>query len=412
MKFVEIEKEEYQKFWENHPLKTFLSSVEIAELRKKSGYTVSFVGVKENDQLIAATLLTARKKMFGQIEFYAPRGFLIDFKNKELLDFFVNELKSYIKNRKGYVLRVDPYIPLKERDIDGNLVDGGFDNIEIVSNLESLNFKPLDQSDFEQVGWLFALDIENKTEEELLKNMRSNTRNTIKKALKFGIEIKELKEEDLPRFLSIMEETGERKNFSIRNLDYFQNMYRLFSSKGEIKYLVTELNLKKYIEKLKEEIKEKQEKINRLSDSVCNDGRKKSLNGDIEVLENKIKWSEEEIKAKGKDVITLSGSMFVMTQPEVLYLSSGNYKEYLNFNSQYLIQWEMIKYGIKNNFKRYNFYGIPANINTKPKDYGIYEFKKGFDGYVEELIGEYVLPMNGYYKIIETATKMKNKIKK
>ena len=59
----------------------------------------------------------------------------------------------------------------------------------------------------------------------------------------------------------------------------------------------------------------------------------------------------------------------------------------------------MIKYGIENGFAKYNFYGIPANINTKPKDYGIYEFKRGFNGYVEELIGEYELPLSFTYYI-------------
>ena len=41
-----------------------------------------------------------------------------------------------------------------------------------------------------------------------------------------------------------------------------------------------------------------------------------------------------------------------------------------------------------NGYKRYNFYGIQDVFNPKGKDYGVYEFKKGFGGYVEELIGE------------------------
>ena len=75
----------------------------------------------------------------------------------------------------------------------------------------------------------------------------------------------------------------------------------------------------------------------------------------------------------------------------------------MKFNSQYLIQWELIKYGIKKGFKKHNFYGIPENINEHPKDYGIYEFKKGFNGYVEELIGEYELPITFHYNIFRGA---------
>ena len=67
----------------------------------------------------------------------------------------------------------------------------------------------------------------------------------------------------------------------------------------------------------------------------------------------------------------------------------------------------MIKYGIENNFKKHNFYGIPADINTHPKDYGIYEFKRRFNGYVEELIGEYELPINCFYNIFQLIHKIK-----
>ena len=97
----------------------------------------------------------------------------------------------------------------------------------------------------------------------------------------------------------------------------------------------------------------------------------------------------------------------MLIKPEIIYLSSGNYEEYLKYNSQYLIQWELIKYGIKNGFDKHNFYGIPEDINTHPKDYGIYEFKRGFNGYVEELIGEYELPIKPHYYLFKLIHKIK-----
>ena len=71
----------------------------------------------------------------------------------------------------------------------------------------------------------------------------------------------------------------------------------------------------------------------------------------------------------------------------------------MNFNAQYFIQWEMIKYGIKNNYKRYNFYGISGNFDKNDPSYGIYEFKKGFGGYVMELLGDYECGVGITYKI-------------
>ena len=158
---------------------------------------------------------------------------------------------------------------------------------------------------------------------------------------------------------------------------------------------------------MKEERKLKEEKYASLSDAKYNDGAKKNLNNEMASIDKRIKESQEIIDNTGKDIITLSGSMFMLIKPEVIYLSSGNYEEYLKFNSQYLIQWELIKYGIENGFKKHNFYGIPANINEHPKDYGIYEFKKGFNGYVEELIGEFELPISWEYNLLKIIHKIK-----
>ena len=407
MEFLEITKEEYRKFWENHPLKTFLSAPEISELRKKSNWDTYFVGVKENKKLIASTMLLSHKRHFGKYEFYSPRGYLLDFNNKELVDFFTNELKKYIKSKKGYIFRVDPYLIYKERDINGDIVENGVDNSKVVDNLLKLGFKKVPTQSLEQVSWMFSLGLEGKSEEDILKEMKSSTRNKIRKIEKFGIDVKEIGYDELDRFQSIMEETSKRKGFSNRKLSYYQDMYKLFHDKGEVKFFITELNLKNYISNLEKDIKEREDKLNSLSDAKYNEGAKKNLTNEIESLNKRIDDSKNIIKEKNTDVITLSGSMFMLIQPEVIYLSSGNYEEFLKFDSQYLIQWELIKYGIANKFKKHNFYGIPADINTHPKDYGIYEFKRGFNGYVEELIGEYELPITWHYHLMKLIHKIK-----
>ena len=407
MEFVELTEKEYRKFWENHPLKTFLSAPEISELRKKSNWDTYYVGVKDNKEIIAATMLLAHKRHFGKYEFYSPRGYLLDFNDKKLVDYFTNELKKYIKSKNGYIFRVDPYLIYKERDINGDIVEGGVDNSKVVDNLYKLGFKKVSTENMEQVGWMFSLGLEGKDEEQIMKEMKSSTRNKIRKIEKSGIEVNEIGYDELDRFQSIMEETSKRKGFSNRKLSYYQDMYNLFHDNGEVKFFITELDLKKYISNLEKDIKEREDKLNSLSDAKYNDGAKKNLTNEINSITKRIDDAKSIIEDKGTDVITLSGSMFMLIQPEVIYLSSGNYEEFLKFDSQYLIQWNLIKYGIEHGFKKHNFYGIPANINEHPKDYGIYEFKRGFNGYVEELIGEFELPITWHYSLFKLIHKIK-----
>lgn len=407
MEFIDITEEEYTKYWEKSDQKSFLSSPKISKLRGKNNWETYYLGVKEKNKLIGAVMLLRHKRRFNKYEFYSPRGPLFDYHNKELFNFFMTNLKNFIKRNNGYVYRTDPYILYKERDIDGNIKEDGFNNEDIVHNLKEFGFKKVNIDDTEQVVWMFSLPLEGKTEKEIYDEMKPNTRNYIRKTEKLDLEIKEVSYEELDEFFSIMEETGKRKGFDVRNLEYYQNMYKLYAKDEEAKWYITKLNLKKYIEKLKEEKLSKIESRNALSESKTNDGKRKSFNEDINRLDKRIQEAEDIMKETGKDIINLSGSMFMLIKPEIIYLSSGNYDEYMKFNGQYLIQWELIKYGIKNGFKKHNFYGIPADINTHPKDYGIYEFKKGFNGVVEELIGEYELPITWHYNLIKFIRKIK-----
>ena len=41
MEFIELTEIEYEEYWKNHPLKTFLSAKEIGKLREKHNWKVN-----------------------------------------------------------------------------------------------------------------------------------------------------------------------------------------------------------------------------------------------------------------------------------------------------------------------------------------------------------------------------------
>ena len=143
-------------------------------------------------------------------------------------------------------------------------MEGGEDHSKVVEKLLSLKYRRVPTPLMEQVGWMFCLDLKGKTEEEILKEMKPNVRNIIHKTEKFGIVVRELSYDELEEFQNIMEETSKRKGFSNRKLSYYQKMYELFSKKGEVKFFITELNIKDYRDKLLDEKSEKEEKKNQL----------------------------------------------------------------------------------------------------------------------------------------------------
>ena len=98
--------------------------------------------------------------------------------------------------------------------------------------------------------------------------------------------------------------------------------------------------------------------------------------------------------AKDGDVLPAAASLFVEHARETVYLFSGSVEKYKPFYASALIQHDaMLHLCVERGVTRYNFYGING-VFDDPEDEGrgVLEFKQGFNGYVEELMGSFVLP--------------------
>ena len=395
-KLVELSDEEFNEYAIKHEHNNFFQSIYMKELLEKENKEVYLLGLKDDsNKIICATLITNSSSFMGYKTYEALKGFLIDYTNEELVKYFTLKIKEFIKEKKGYRLIIDPYIPYVERDIDGKEVENGIDNRYVDKYLKKMGYKSLKNN--AQVKWTFVLDT-NKSIDELLSDMKPNTRNCINKTLnKFKLIVEEIPYEKLDVFKRITQDTCDRRHFVDRSLSYYQNMYKIFGDK--LKTLVCKLDLNLYIDELKSERKELERKIEELSDSNSNLKKKEQFKKDILNINDKIS-NAIELKDKHGDELILSGAMFVLYGSEIVYLFSGSYDEYMKFNGQYRLQYEMIKYASEHNYKRYNFYGIRDLYEKNyEKDYGVYEFKKGFNGYVEELIGAYEIKVNYIYTI-------------
>ena len=98
MKFCELTEEEFRKFSSTHELCSFFQTPEMAMSKKEDGCNYYYVGVKNDNDIVCATLLLEYKGRLFKT-FSSPRGYLIDFTNKELLKFFTDELKKFIRKK-------------------------------------------------------------------------------------------------------------------------------------------------------------------------------------------------------------------------------------------------------------------------------------------------------------------------
>ena len=407
MKFVLLTDEEFMEFVNTRPEKNFFQTTMMKEKLECDNLKVYLVGVKKGRKVVAASLISETTHTFMNKRTYeAYKGFILDYHDEELVKFFTDEVKKFLKEKNALKLIIDPYIPNVSRDADANIVEG-VDNRLVKNFLHRLGYKDHEGA---QVKWCYCLDINGKTSEELFNDFRSSTRNNINRTqTKYLLNLKTLKRDELSEFKKITSDTCDRREFQDKTLKYYEEMYDKFGK--DVTFKIVELNCDTYIEHMKEQNAEFERRINELSDSASNKKKKEQMKQDIENNNKHIAETEELKKEKG-NIIPLSGAMFMLYGDEIVYLFSGSYAEYMSFCGQYRLQWEIIKYAADNHYRRYNFYGIQDVFDPNGKDRGVYEFKKGFGGYVEELLGSFELsisPVNDVYRFLR---KMKRIIKK
>ena len=397
LKFTILSDVEFDKFAKNHPLNNFFQSIYMKELLVSLNREVYLLGLKDiNNNIICATLLAKTSKILNKYTYEALKGYLIDYSNSKLVKYFTDEIIKFIKSKKGFRLIIDPYILSKEKDINGKYIKDGIDNTYVINYLKEYGFRDINNN---QVKLTFVLNT-NKDFNIIFNEMKPNTRNIINKTLnKYKLLVEELSYNKLYIFKQITNDTCLRKNFKDRDLSYYQKIYKAF--KDKIKVLICKLDLNIYLDEL---IKEKESINNKLNTN--NDKKKKQLNKELININKKI--NEIRVLKQDNNYLILSGAMFIIYGDEVVYLFSGSYEKFMKFNGQYRLQYEMIKYACLNNFKRYNFYGIKS-CDTRD---GIYEFKKGFNGYVEELLGAYEIGISFPYKVYKLLSNLKKIFKK
>jgi peptidoglycan pentaglycine glycine transferase (the first glycine) len=219
--------------------------------------------------------------------------------------------------------------------------DVSFEDTVLQEYLDSRGFVSAGKEDgFEgiQPKFVFRLDITPDVE-TLLANFHSKTRYNIRLAGRKGVVIKEnCVKEDLPIFYEILQETTERDKFLVRPYSYFEEMWDCLVPSGYLK-----LFLAYYQEK------------------------------------------------------PIAGTLAYLFGDTAWYIYGASSNEHRNVMPNYLLQWTMIKWAKENNCKLYDFRGVSGNLSKDNPLYGLYRFKKGFNGTFTEFVGEYDLVFSPFY---------------
>lgn len=418
MNFKKLTEKEFKEFSSNYSEASFMQTVELAHLKEdylKS--KVHYVGVEKGKKLVAASMILEDQTIFHQKKFYAPRGLLVDYHDFSLLQFFTEEVKKYIKSQGGFILTIDPNVVYRVRNSDGEIMAENQPDDLSIDHLKKLGYHHYGFNlylDSLQARWAYRMTLDEDYETKKSKFSKS-TRKNIDSCIKKGLLVREGTIDDLEVMTEIFDLTSKRKDFFSRSLDYYKKMYHHMKDLMTIyiAYLDPEVYYQHTKNLLEEEKKNYQEIVDKMKvDNVGSKLLKKKETS--EALVNKYEAELKKAEAfkkeypKGKDIGCL---LSLRSGQEYLTLSSGVLEEYKSFTPKYLMYEHHIKEAYKEGFKYCNFYGITGDFRPENKYYGIYEFKKGFNGNVIELIGQFDLKITNFYSVYKILKKIRDTIK-
>jgi len=314
---------EYEAFIQSHPKGHFAQSILWA--KQKPMWHWEAIVSRDAEGKIKGSMAVLIRKIIPGMPFtmmYACRGPVTDLDDKETLADLVEGAKKLAKKHHSYVIKIDPDVSSEE---------AGYRAI-----LEELGFKLTgagEEFDAIQPQYVFRLNTEGKTSEELLAALSQSTRRKVRTGAKKGVTTKICGKEAIPDFARLMLETGVRDGFVTREGSYFESM----------------------LENLGEHAR--------------------------------LYMAYYEDKA-------IAGTLAIWFGDKVWYLYGASANEHRNLMPNYMLQWNMIEWAVEKGCRLYDFRGVPGHVGEDHPLYGLYKFKLGFGGDYVEFVGEMDMVLN------------------
>lgn len=410
LRLKNIEKEQFDEFVVNHKTKShFLQSLSWGEFAKsKKGVTPYYLGlVDDNDNIVGTTLLLEKKLPMNYCYYYAPRGFVIDYKKKELIRTMTKKLIDFAKSKKAIFIKIDPDI-IKTSYNYLNEEKENPDYIDIFNTLKEEKWKHQGfTKNFEtmQPRYTFRIDL-TQSLEEIESHFSKTTKQRIAKAKKLDTEVVIGNQNDLKDFYHLMTLTENRKDFISYNEDYYDTLYEIFNGNKNSKatLFLGKIHINKTIKVLEKNLKEINDQISILPIDNLSKSAKIKLQELTKQKENTLKEIEKykDYKKEYGNDLTLSAHMIIEYGDKAWVLYAGNHNILTETYVNYYTYYEHIKYAKEKGIKIYDQFGTIGDLSENNPRLGLHEFKKKFGGDYIEFMGEWDYITNPFMYFIFT----------
>lgn len=402
-----LSREDYETLNTRFKERSFMQTVEMADLLEKRGFDITFLGLETDGAIQVAGVLYSMP-MTGGLHMEINSGPAST--STAYLSEFYKELKAYAKENGAFELIVKQYDTYQSFDNHGNPNDD--EKPELISCLTDLGYS----YDGLQTGypggepdWHYVKDLSGLTPETLRKSFSKKGRPLVNKTNSFGIKVRKLTRDELHIFKEITASTSERREYTDKPLDYYEAFYDSFGDKCE--FVIATINFQDYLknmqaghDKIAADLAVLNQKIAEGVNSAKVNKQKAQLDKQISTFDVRLKEAKELIQKHGSEDVVLAGSLFVYTPQEAVYLFSGSYTEFNKFYAPVALQEHVMMEALKRGINFYTFLGIQGIFDGSD---GVLRFKQNFNGYIVRKMGTFrYYPRPMLHKIIAIAKKI------
>ncbi len=397
MKIITLSREEFENFSNKNKYNTFYQSPAYGDFKKEyEGFNVHYLGFEAvNGNLVGASLMIYKTLFWGYKYAYAPRGILMDYDNISLVTEITKELKALLKKQKFIFVKMDPPIIASERDKDGNIIKFN-DSVNKI-------LKCLKDNDYEHIGfnlynesilprWNVSAKLNNDGR-ILFNNFSNDVKEKISYANNMALSVTQDVTNNLDNFFEFI------KNDTKVNKKFFIALYNSFIKTGKVKIFYSFLDTAKYTNNANKFYASEEEKNKALAgiiqsgDSI-NYNIPKAINDKVESDKMLSKYKKDVVNStnllkKYPDGIKCGVAMTIEEASGVNIIYTYEDSNYASHNVITLLNYEIMKYFGKLNYKYINLGSITGNFNSNSKYYPLLLNKIGFNSSILEYIGEF-----------------------
>lgn len=411
MTIKEININEFDSFANKHVLGSFYQTSNYGKLKEKEGYKALYIGAYDNSNLVGAFLLLSKSISLNVKYGYSPRGFLIDYFNKDIFKDFTDSIKKYF-HKKGYAfIKIDPIIILNEVDKDGNRSLNNSTN-ELIITMEELGYKKLkDNIYFESMLPKYNPIINLKTFS--FNNLDNKLQKSINKISSKGLS---LIKGDFYNINSLYELTKRKED---KESNYYKSMYKIFDENNLIDLFLVEVDYHEYLLNLQDDHETEatiNEKINKIFQM---DPTNKNIYNEKMLSDRKLYEINEEIAEVSKKIQNsifkeyVAGALVVKHNNVASIYISGFDKFYNRLLPNHYLHYSIINYYKNEGLSFLDLNGITGDFTKNNPYKGLNDFKLSWNPKVYEYIGEFDLIINQTkYSLLWSSNKLQKEFEK